>query len=64
MHAQVGNKQFEMISLYGGWGFEGQKSKVTLDHNIIINDSKTGNSSNRHNPFFMLKSKDANYNYV
>ena len=63
MQLEMVNKQFEMISLYGGWGFEGQKSKVTLDHNIIINDSKTGNSSNRHNPFFMLKSKDANYNY-
>ena len=58
----VGNN-YEMLSLYGGWGFEGQKSTVKLDHNIIINDSKTGNSSNRHNPFFMIKEENASFNY-
>ena len=58
MQLELVGKQFELVNLYGGWGFEGQKSKVELGKGIYINDSKTGNSSNRHNPFFMLKAKD------
>ncbi|MCQ2772206.1 MAG: alpha-galactosidase [Bacilli bacterium] len=52
-------KNFELINLYGGWCFEGQKSSNTLDHTLYVNDSKTGASSNRHNPFFALKEKEA-----
>ena len=63
MQLEMVGKNFSIVSLYGGWGFEGQKSEVKLDHNILINDSKTGNSSNRHNPFFLLKEEGANYNY-
>ena len=62
MQLEIVNQDFELTNLYGGWGFEGQKSKITLGRGIFINDSKTGNSSNRHNPFFMLKAKDATYN--
>ena len=61
MNLEMVGKKFELISLYGGWGFEGQKRKVNLDHGIYIIDSKTGNSSNRHNPFIMLKNVDATY---
>ena len=63
MQLDMINKNFSLINLYGGWGFEGQKSEVNLTHGIYINDSKTGNSSNRHNPFIMLKQKEANYHY-
>lgn len=63
MQLEMVNKDFTLTSLYGGWGFEGQKSKIKLDHNIIVIDSKTGNSSNRHNPFIMLSSKDSSYNH-
>lgn len=63
MQLEIVNQDFELTNLYGGWGFEGQKSKITLGRGIFINDSKTGNSSNRHNPFFMLKAKDASYNH-
>ena len=62
MNLEMVGKKFELVNLYGGWGFEGQKSKVLIDHGIYINDSKTGNSSNRHNPFFMLKSVDSTFN--
>jgi len=62
MQLEMVGKNFELISLYGGWGFEGQKSYTKLDHGIYINDSKTGNSSCRHNPFFLLKEEEANYN--
>ena len=61
MNLEMVGKKFELISLYGGWGFEGQKNSVVIDHGIYINDSKTGNSSNRHNPFFLLKAMDATY---
>lgn len=63
MQLEMVGKNFELINLYGGWGFEGQKNKVDLHHGIYITDSKTGNSSNRHNPFFMLKTKETTYNY-
>ena len=62
MNLEMVGKKFELVSLYGGWGFEGQKNSVIIDHGIYINDSKTGNSSNRHNPFFMLKSLDTTFN--
>ena len=62
MQLEITNKNYELINLYGGWGFEGQKNKIELGKGIYINDSKTGNSSNRHNPFFMLKEKTATYN--
>ena len=61
LNLEMVGKKFELMSLYGGWGFEGQKNKVLIDRGIYINDSKTGNSSNRHNPFFLLKSIDSTY---
>src|SRR5574344_730832 len=63
MQLDIVNHDFEMISLYGGWGFEGQKAKTKLVPGIYEIDSKTGNSSNRHNPFFMLKEDKASFNY-
>ena len=63
MNLEMVGKKFELVSLYGGWGFEGQKNSVKIDRGIYINDSKTGNSSNRHNPFFMLKSLDTTFNH-
>lgn len=62
MQLEMVGKDFTITSLYGGWGFEGQKSSNKLDHSIFIIDSKTGNSSNRHNPFFMLEEKGCSYN--
>lgn len=62
MQLEINNKDYILTNLYGGWGFEGQKSKINLGKGIYINDSKTGNSSNRHNPFFMLQEKNATFN--
>lgn len=59
MQLELNNQNFVLQSLYGGWGFEGQVNQIKLDHGIYINDSKTGNSSNRHNPFFLLKENNA-----
>ncbi|MCX5775157.1 MAG: alpha-galactosidase [Firmicutes bacterium] len=57
------NQKFELVNLYGGWASEMHRSEKTLGPGIYINDSKTGASSNRHNPFFMLKSKDSDLNH-
>jgi len=53
------DQKFELVNLYGGWAAETHQSAKALGPGIYINDSKTGASSNRHNPFFMLKAKDS-----
>ena len=62
MQIDMIGKDFDMINLFGGWCFEGHKAINHLDHALYVNDSKTGNSSNRHNPFFLLKEKGAGWN--
>lgn len=56
------NRGFELINLYGAWGAENNINRRQVTNGIHINDSKTGNSSNRHNPFFMLVSETASLN--
>lgn len=41
----------EMLYTYGDWGRECNISRVTIDHNRIVIDSKKGASSAMHNPF-------------
>ncbi len=62
MQLDMIGKDFDMVNLFGGWCFEGHKATQHLDHALYVNDSKTGNSSNRHNPFFMLKEKGVTWN--
>ncbi len=50
-----------LTNLTGAWSAEGHIETHELKNGIFITDSKTGNSSNRHNPFFMIKRKDASY---
>lgn len=57
------NQDFDLLNLYGGWGAEANINRRKITNGIFINDSKTGNSSNRHNPFFMLLSGDAGLNH-
>ncbi len=58
LQLDLDNHDYELVNLYGGWGAENQQSRQKITPGIYINDSKTGNSSNRHNPFFMLVNKD------
>src|SRR5574344_796801 len=58
----LNNNNFEVINLYGGWAGEAKKEISEVKHGTLLNDSKSGTSSNRHNPFFMVKSKEANFN--
>lgn len=58
----LNNNNFEVINLYGGWAGEAKKEITPIKHGLLINDSKSGVSSNRHNPFFMVKNKEATFN--
>ena len=50
---------YTMLTLDGGWAKESHIHEREVSYGILVNDSTTGGSSNRHNPAFMLKSKRA-----
>lgn len=58
----LNNDDYELISLYGIWSSECNKEISPIKHGQLIIDSKTGASSHRHNPFFMIKNKNATLN--
>ncbi len=45
---------WRLITFDGCWAYERERHDKPLEPGIYVNDSKTGNSSNRHNPFVML----------
>ncbi len=51
---------YTMLTLDGGWAKEAHIHERPVSYGILVNDSTTGGSSNRHNPAFMLKAKGAN----
>ena len=54
------NRNFELVTLSGGWASEMNQQIQTLVEGKYSVESKTGCSSCRFNPFFMLKEKSAN----
>ena len=50
---------YTMLTLDGGWTKEAHIHEREVSYGILVNDSTTGGSSNRHNPAFLLKSKGA-----
>ena len=50
---------YTMLTLDGGWAKEAHIHEREVSYGILVNDSTTGGSSNRHNPAFLLKSKVA-----
>lgn len=48
---------YTMLTLDGGWAKEAHIHERPISYGILVNDSTTGGSSNRHNPAFMLKAK-------
>lgn len=62
MNLDLVDQDYELINFNGGWACEMHQSNKKLSPGIYINDSKTGASSNRHNPFFMLKENKATLN--
>jgi alpha-galactosidase len=55
------NRNYEVWSTYGNWAGELNIEKKELFHGRTVIESLCGSSSNRHNPFFLLKTKDATY---
>ena len=54
------NKDFELITLSGGWASEMNKQIQPIVEGKYSIESRTGFSSARFNPFFMIKEKSAN----
>ena len=50
---------YTMLTLDGGWAKEAHVHEREVSYGILVNDSTTGGSSNRHNPAFLLKAKGA-----
>ena len=48
-----------ITSFHGAWAREMNKSTITLPAGKFVNESRTGCSSNRANPFFMVHEADA-----
>jgi len=65
---RVGRLMSAQLDLFGGswnfvtfdgcWAYERERNDRPVRPGIYVNDSKTGNSSNRHNPFIMLTADD------
>ena len=54
------NREFELVTLAGGWASEmNQQIQPVMEGKYSV-ESRTGNSSAKFNPFFMLKEKSAN----
>ena len=49
---------YQMLTLDGGWTKEAHIHLRDVSYGILVNDSTTGGSSNRHNPAFLLKKKN------
>ena len=65
MSAQVDFRQcgFDMTTFRGAWAREMIRYTIPLPAGKLVNESRTGCSSNRANPFFMLHSHKATENW-
>ena len=52
-------EKYDMITFDGTWGREAHLHRRPVEQGILVNDSTTGSSSNRHNPGFLLAARDA-----
>ncbi len=62
MSMQLGlvNHNSTLVSYYGNWANELNVQQTKITHGRIVNESLTGSSSNRHNPFFIVKEDNCN----
>lgn len=59
MMVDLPDRGFVMTTLNGGWAREAHVSRRKLNESLCINSSTTGNSSNRHNPGFLMAEQGA-----
>jgi alpha-galactosidase len=57
--ADLPDEGYDMLTLDGGWIKEAQLHTRPVEYGLIVNSSTTGDSSNRHNPGFMLAERNA-----
>ena len=55
MQLALVNNNSSVISTYGSWANELNLEETKITHGRFVNESLTGTSSNRHNPFFIIK---------
>ncbi len=58
----MANDSYDMITLSGGWAKECHIKRTPLFYGLSMVDSKRGQSSHQHNPFFALAEKNADEN--
>lgn len=63
MMVDLPDENFRMVTLDGNWIKEAHLHSRPVQYGMIVNASTTGDSSNRHNPGFMLAESDANEDY-
>ncbi len=61
MLMDINNHDYEILTLHGGWANEANKAIQEIKPGIYQVSSLTGSSSNRHNPFFLIKDKATTY---
>ena len=59
MMLDLPSSDYDMLTLDGGWIKEAHLHERPLARGVIVNDSTTGDSSNKHNPAFLLRRKGA-----
>jgi alpha-galactosidase len=57
------NKGFTLVTFDGDWAREAHKHERPLQYGIFVNESRTGASSNKHNPGFLLCENGASENH-
>ena len=57
MNLDLLNRDYELISTYGGWISENQRAVQEIKPGTFKIESLTGNTSARHNPLFLIKEK-------
>ena len=60
MSMDMPNMGFSLVTFDGDWAREAHRHDRTLQYGIFINESRTGSSSNKHNPGFLLCENGAN----
>lgn len=63
MMVDLPNRDFQFLTLDGGWIKETHLHSRTIGYGLYVNSSTTGASSNRHNPGFLLSHKGARQDY-
>lgn len=63
MMLDMPNERYRLITLDGGWIKEAHAHERAVTYGVHVNSSTTGDSSNRHNPGFVLAAGDTGENH-